>query len=131
MNWDWDKLQEKRKQQGGWDFGKKINNTPDPDEDFGFDIEKEKKAFEDFFKRNKPDNNNNNGGSGDNNGNNGNNNDGPRQPRRLIKTPQVIGVKWIILLLVLVWLGSGIFIVKPDEAGVVLRFGAYTRTEDA
>ena len=51
MNWDWDKLQEKRKQQNTWDFGKKINNTPEPEEDFGFDAETEKKNFEEFFKK--------------------------------------------------------------------------------
>ncbi len=129
MNWDWDKLQEKRKQQHGWDFGKKPQNTPDPDEDFGFSVENEKKAFEEFFKKNKPQNNGNNGDN--NNGNNGNNNK-QRQPNNFIKfKAQGSGIKWIVLLLILIWLGSGIFIVKPDEAGVVLRFGAYTRTEDA
>lgn len=129
MNWDWDKLQEKRKQQHGWDFGKKPQNTPDPDEDFGFSVENEKKAFEEFFKKNKPQNNGNTGDN--NNGNNGNNNK-QRQPNNFIKfKAQGSGIKWIVLLLILIWLGSGIFIVKPDEAGVVLRFGAYTRTEDA
>lgn len=129
MNWDWDKLQEKRKQQHGWDFGKKTNNPPEPDDDFGFSVENEKKAFEDFFKKNKPQNNGSNGNNG-NNDNNGNNNN-QRQPNNFLKKAQGAGIKWIVLLLVLVWLGSGIFIVKPDEAGVVLRFGAYTRTEDA
>lgn len=130
MNWDWDKLQEKRKQQQGWDFGKKPQNTPEPDDDFGFSVENEKKAFEEFFKKNKPQNNGNNGDN-NNNGNNGNNNN-QRQPNNFIKFKAPgSGIKWIVLLLILIWLGSGIFIVKPDEAGVVLRFGAYTRTEDA
>lgn len=127
MNWDWDKLQEKRKQQGGWDFGKKPANPPEPDDDFGFSVENEKKAFEDFFKKHK--NNGDNGNNGGNNDNNDNNNQ--RQPNNFLKKAQGSGIKWIVLLLILVWLGSGIFIVKPDEAGVVLRFGAYTRTEDA
>ncbi len=103
MNWDWDKLQEKRKQQNTWDFGKKINNTPEPEEDFGFDAETEKKNFEEFFK----------------------------QPNEFFKKAQLPGIKWVFILFVLVWLASGIFIVKPDEAGVILRCGAYTRTESA
>ncbi len=36
--------------------------------------------------------------------------------------------KLAILLVVVLWLLSGIFIVDPDEEGVVLRFGAYDRT---
>lgn len=131
MNWDWDKLQEKRKQQHGWDFGKKPANPPEPDDDFGFSVENEKKAFEDFFKKNKPQNNGDNGNNGGNNNNNDNNGNNQRQPNNFLKKAQGSGIKWIVLLLVLIWLGSGIFIVKPDEAGVVLRFGAYTRTEDA
>ncbi len=35
------------------------------------------------------------------------------------------GPKIIVLLLAFVWLASGIYIVEPDEAGVVQRFGAY------
>ncbi len=129
MNWDWDKLQEKRKQQNTWDFGKKINNTPEPEEDFGFDAETEKKNFEEFFKKNKP-NNNGNGNNGDNGNNNGNNHS-RKQPNEFFKKAQLPGIKWVFILFVLVWLASGIFIVKPDEAGVILRFGAYTRTESA
>ena len=129
MNWDWDKLQEKRKQQNTWDFGKKINNTPEPEEDFGFDAETEKKNFEEFFKKNTP-NNNDNGNNGDNGNNNGNNHS-RKQPNEFLKKAQLPGIKWVFILFVLVWLASGIFIVKPDEAGVILRFGAYTRTESA
>lgn len=117
MNWDWDKLQEKRKQQN-WDVNKNKNNTPQPDDDFGFDAETEKKKFEEFFKRNKPNN-------GDNNPFNGNN------PKEFLKKTNLPGAKWIFILLILIWFGSGIYIVKPDEAGVVLRFGAYNRTESA
>lgn len=117
MNWDWDKLQEKRKQQN-WDVNKNKNNTPQPDDDFGFDAETEKKNFEEFFKRNKPNN-------GDNNPFNGNG------PKEFLKKTNLPGAKWIFILLILIWFGSGIYIVKPDEAGVVLRFGAYSRTESA
>lgn len=38
------------------------------------------------------------------------------------------GVWLLAAAAVLVWLGSGIYIIDPGEAGVVLRFGAYTRT---
>ncbi len=37
-------------------------------------------------------------------------------------------IKLLAALAVVVWLLTGIFIVEPDEAGVVLRFGAYNRT---
>ena len=40
-------------------------------------------------------------------------------------------LKWIILVAVIVWLLSGIYIVNPDEQGVVLRFGQYVRTVEA
>ncbi len=36
--------------------------------------------------------------------------------------------KFALGLLVLLWLASGIFIVEPDEVGVVLRFGEFSRT---
>ena len=38
-------------------------------------------------------------------------------------------VVWLVLGLVGLWLLSGIYIVNPDEEGVVLRFGKYERTE--
>ena len=34
----------------------------------------------------------------------------------------------LIGIIVLIWLASGIYIVAPDEVGVIQRFGAYTRT---
>lgn len=120
MNWDWDKLSEKRKQQQGWDFGKPKQDRqdpPEPDNDFVFDEENEKKSFEEFFQRRKQ--NNNNGSSNI-----------PPNPN-FLKNAKIPGAKWIFLLILLIWAGSGIYIVKPDEAGVVLRFGAYSRTESA
>ncbi len=100
MNWDWDKLQEKRQRQS--------RQTPPPSGGNG-------------------------GGSGDNGGNN-------RQPPINFKqfpenplsgkfsAPSKKGI-WILLGVVLgVWLLSGIFIVNPDEEGIVLRFGKYVRT---
>lgn len=38
------------------------------------------------------------------------------------------GPKLVVLALVLLWLASGIYVVEPDEAGVVQRFGAYIAT---
>ncbi|MFV0423929.1 FtsH protease activity modulator HflK [Oleidesulfovibrio sp.] len=85
MNWDWEKLQEKRQRQSG--------STPpgnwgpqDPGSDpLGDGLKK----LRDF-----------------------------RFP---------VG-KLIIAVLAIMWLSSGIFIVEPDEVGVVLRFGEYNRT---
>lgn len=77
MNWDWEKLQEKRKRQpgggGGPNFGE-VNVDWDRFKDFKFPA-------------------------------------------------------WRIVLVVgvLLWLASGIYIVGPDEVGVVQRFGAFNR----
>jgi membrane protease subunit HflK len=38
------------------------------------------------------------------------------------------GILLIVVAVVALWLISGFFIVRPDEQGVVLRFGAYNRT---
>lgn len=38
------------------------------------------------------------------------------------------GPKIVIGILLLIWIASGIYIVEPDEAGVVQRFGAYVAT---
>jgi len=38
------------------------------------------------------------------------------------------GPKIIIIVVALLWIASGIYIVEPDEAGVVQRFGAYAYT---
>lgn len=38
------------------------------------------------------------------------------------------GPKIVLLVVVLLWIASGIYIVEPDEAGVVQRFGAYAYT---
>jgi len=62
--------------------------------------------------------------------------DGPdfkKVSESLRKIPQLTGPlggkgKWIAIVLVGAWLLSGIYIVQPDEQGVVLRFGRYVRT---
>jgi len=38
------------------------------------------------------------------------------------------GPKLIVLIVAALWLASGIYIVEPDEVGLVKRFGAYDRT---
>ncbi|MBA1332039.1 membrane protein, partial [Candidatus Endoriftia persephone str. Guaymas] len=42
--------------------------------------------------------------------------------------PGAVGVGLIALVALLVWIGSGIYIIEPAERGVVLRFGAYADT---
>jgi modulator of FtsH protease HflK len=80
MNWDWEKLQEKRQRQSG----------PIPGPDLG-DLNEKVKQF------------------------------------KQMKLP---GWRIIALAALLLWLGSGIYLVQPDEVGVVKRFGAYDRTTE-
>ena len=110
MTWDWDKLQEKRQRQQGQRpsrplFGDDDNDTQD---------EQPRRA------RRSP-----SGNGGDDNGF-----DGGNALKKLsgMKMPGGM-VIWLVLGLVGLWLLSGIYIVNPDEEGVVLRFGKYDRTE--
>ncbi len=107
MNWDWDKLQEKRQRQTGHvppsgqgpdEPGKGRNGN---NEDDGQDP-----SWKNFERR---------GGffSGGGKGS------VPPVNFSLFKIGAVM--------LVLAWLASGIFIVDPDEEGMVLRFGKFTR----
>ena len=108
MNWDWDKLQEKRQQQQkqGWgSAGRGNRDRRDDDRDDPQDRQ-----------------NNRKGPSG-------------LKPPSFSwpKFPKMEGVprlRWLIGAACLVWVLSGIYIVQPDEAGVVLRFGRYVRTEN-
>ncbi len=101
MNWDWDKLQEKRQRQS--------RQSP-----FGGD--------------------NNNNDNGDNGGDDNrkppiNFGKMPENPLRgRMQMPSGKGIWFMGGALVVLWLLSGIFIVEPDEEGVVLRFGKYVRT---
>ncbi len=100
MNWDWDKLQEKRQRQS--------RQSP-----FGGD------------------NNNDNGDNGGDNNRKPPINFGkmPENPLRgRVQLPSGKGAWFMGGALILVWLLSGIFIVEPDEEGVILRFGKYVRT---
>ena len=47
-----------------------------------------------------------------------------------IKLPKFPVIKVGIAIIILLWLASGIYIVQPSEAGVVLRFGALSRITD-
>ncbi|NLV97159.1 MAG: FtsH protease activity modulator HflK [Desulfovibrionales bacterium] len=80
MNWDWDKLQERRQRQSG----------PVPGPDLG-DFNEKIKQF---------------------------------------KQINIPGWRVILLAALVIWLASGIYIVEPDEVGVIKRFGAYHRTTD-
>lgn len=103
MNWDWDKLQEKRQhQQGGKSGDKARRPAPDP-QDGGPDRRPPEPSR----------------GSG------------PRDPLQTLKGVRIPGAKWLALGVIALWCLSGIYIVQPDEQGVVLRFGRYVRTVGA
>ena len=109
MNWDWDKLQEKRQQQQkhGWGSAGKGNRDRRDDRDDPQD--------------NNDRQNRQRGPSG------------LKPPSfswpKLPKMEGMRGLRWLLGGACLVWILSGIYIVQPDEAGVVLRFGRYVRTE--
>lgn len=110
MNWDWDKLQEKRQRQQG------SQRPPHrPEEPDGDDVEagREKPHNQRYLF-------------------NGTHGDGPNPFERLshYKMPSGRLLLIVALAAVVLWLLSGIYIVNPDEQGVVLRFGRYDRTVD-
>lgn len=93
MNWDWEKLQEKRQRQTGnkSPFEQRPNNSGGQKPPFDkFDLGK-----------------------------------------IIPKMSSGIPVFPVILIFILVWVASGIFIVDPGEVGVVTRFGQYNRTVGA
>lgn len=87
MNWDWDKLSEKKNQRPGMGGG----GPKGPNFDQFSGLGDQLKRFRGF------------------------------------KFP---AGKVVIGLIVLMWLASGIYIVEPDEVGLVLRYGAYHRTTE-
>lgn len=116
MNWDWDKLQEKRQRQ------QKDRRPPEPEpEDEGEDVENGRaKPRNQRYLLHGGDDEEKRGGGGGN---------------LFSKLPHFsrFGGKAVILVLgalLIIWLLSGIYIVNPDEQGVVLRFGKYNRTVD-
>lgn len=110
MNWDWDKLQEKRQQQQkqGWGSAGKGNwGRRDDDHDEPRQDDKQNGTGRGPFR-------------------------GGRPSFSWPNLPQMDGVpklRWWILAALVIWFLSGIYIVQPDESGVVLRFGRYVRTE--
>lgn len=113
MNWDWDKLQEKRQNQPRWEADGRGDDSRNQNRQGG-QVPPEQK---------KPSNNNPTGqNSGQNRGQN---------PMDKLKGVKIPGAKWLALGVVAIWLLSGIYIVQPDEAGVVLRFGRYVYTTGA
>lgn len=103
MSWDWDKLQDRRQQRGK-------ARPPEPDDRYEDDEEQPRR----------PDDGGRRGGPpllfGGGDG---------------IRLPGGRSLVIILLAGLIVWLLSGIYIVNPDEQGVVLRFGKYNRTVDA
>ncbi|MDD6180813.1 MAG: FtsH protease activity modulator HflK [Desulfovibrionaceae bacterium] len=107
MNWDWDKLQEKRQRQP---------RPPQANEDSGRQAEQPRtEENEQQHRRTIPFG----GGGGGKT---------PGMPLRFPLPSGGRGLLWVAGLLLLVWAASGIYIVQPDEEGVVLRFGSYQRT---
>ena len=111
MNWDWDKLQEKRQRQQGAQRPPRRPEEPDGD-----DVEsgREKPHNQRYLL-------------------NGTRGGGPNNPFERLSRFRLPNGRLILLVgvaAVVLWLLSGIYIVNPDEQGVVLRFGRYDRTVD-
>ncbi len=105
MSCDWDKLQEKRQNQP--------RQTPPPSRDEESKDDTGKKKMKNPFQF---------GGSG------GGGNGSPLDSLSLSGGPSKKTLYWVLGAMVLLWFLSGIYIVNPDEEGIVLRFGAYNRT---
>ncbi|MBQ3892559.1 MAG: FtsH protease activity modulator HflK [Mailhella sp.] len=111
MNWDWDKLQEKREQQQrqGWRPAGKGGQDGSGDEE-------------------------RRGSGSDRNEGPDPAGGGPRRPQipfsfSGFRPPDGLPkLRWLLLGALIVWCLSGIYIVQPDESGVILRFGRYVRT---
>ena len=103
-NWDWDKLQEKRAKQPGY--------TPPP--------------------RNGSDDGNDSAGRPESGRRRGFGGGGGFTPPSIkipeFKLPGGRGLLVAVAVIFLLWLASGIYIVNPDEEGVVLTFGKYSRS---
>ncbi|OXS28273.1 MAG: HflK protein [Desulfovibrio sp. MES5] len=110
MNWDWDKLQEKRQRQQGGNPPPRPQRETEPDDE-GQERQQAPRAKRTPF--NRP-------GGGD---------DNPFKKLSQLRFPNGRGFLLVGLGVVVLWLLSGIYIINPDEQGVVLRFGKYDRTE--
>lgn len=105
MNWDWDKLQEKREKQQ--------RQRPTPQHHIHDEFDDDYDEREERRPRRTPF-----GG--------GSRNNMPNFPK--LGVPQGFVIGGGVLILLIIWLLSGIYIVNPGEEGVVLRFGKYDRT---
>lgn len=119
MNWDWDKLQDKRRRQ---------NNQQPPDN---------KPEDDDPFSAvpggNGRGGGNNKGGDRGGNGRGNGRGSGPDfgpvgDAFKQLRRTRLPAMRLLLLLALLGWGASGIFIVGPEEMGVITRFGAYNRT---
>lgn len=104
MNWDWDKLQEKRERQ------QKRPTLPDPRQDDRDEYDDDR---DERRNRRSPFGGDPCGGL-------------PKLPKWQFPNGLLIGGG--LLAVLVIWLLSGIYIVNPGEEGVVLRFGKYDRT---
>ena len=152
MNWDWEKLQEKRHQQG-WSVGGRGKRGPDPNgqpngQPDGQSKDPSRDQAQGQANTQSAGQNGRQNGQGDrglfdsNREGDGNaarrQGHGPTPPRPPHTPPgdpgqnwrgiRIPGGKWWFLICICLWLLSGIYIVQPDEAGVILRFGKYDRT---
>ncbi len=127
MNWDWDKLQEKRRRQG---YAPKPDAQDKKQPGNGQNgLQNDEQQEEDkrgIWDLNRP--GNGGGGGKDNRGGGGNGGGGKlRNPFGESFTFRLPVFKIALGLLFLAWLGSGVFIVDPDEEGIILRFGKFNR----
>ncbi len=136
MNWDWDKLKEKQKNQQSWTpFNQKNTKPEQNDEQNDYQENNQRKDnfahkeqknpgddfLKDFYELSKKMRNQNNGDDGNGPPRNNRNQDNLQDaPKKFIRFAAIAGIG--------LWLLSGIYIVQPDEAGVVLRFGEYAYT---
>lgn len=114
MTWDWDKLQEKRNKN---QHARKAPTPPPEDPiDEGDEVEAGKRE---------PRNQRyllHGGNSGGDGG------QGAFNKLANLKLPKRGAIIAIVIAGVIIWLLTGIYIVNPDQQGVVLRFGKYNRT---
>ncbi len=135
MNWDWEKLKEKQKsekqQQQIWSpFNQKATISDDKNKKDDEETEDDNAVdFRNLYK--KPELKKTTGNKGGGNGGNGGNIPLPNPFDKIQQAPPTQAIKLGLGAVVLVWLLSGIYIVEPDEAGVVLRFGQYAYTTGA
>lgn len=109
MNWDWEKLQEKRQRQQKQNPSFRPNSEQSEDNQQAGDTGSRRRF--------------NNYGGG--------NEHGPQNIKRIMqfRFPPSRVLFLILFGVIGIWLLTGIYIVNPDEEGVVLRFGKYNRSE--